>query len=215
MTPVANLLKTNLHQIFSMWPKSVVFLEIMLNFVTIFGIVHYQYSYNQQDLLYWRNDLTERPLEYMLSSLVLIITIHIVVSCLDSTILTALVRRYVNRCNKPRLYYEEHYRRFIIMRLVQQLEIALTMQLTEGREDHHHIMVAQELIKRAVNEFRASVRVLLWPNRSDLIMDPHILFHIDESQWTVLKSLGYSLGRVARRDLSNSSIRRMLNPGGH
>ncbi|EDW81376.1 uncharacterized protein Dwil_GK19175 [Drosophila willistoni] len=214
MTPV-NLLKTNLHQIFSMWPANLILVEIMLNFVTIFGIVHYQYSYNQHDLLYWRNDLMERPLEYLLSSLVLIITIHIIVSCLDSTILTTLVRRYVNRCNKPRLYYEEHYRRFIIMRLVQQLEIALTMQMTEGREDHQHIMMAQELIKRAVNEFRASVRILLWPNRSELIMDPHILYHIDESQLAVLKSLGYSLSRVSRRDLSNSSIRRMLNPAGH
>jgi len=56
------------------------------------------------------------------------------------------------------------------------------------------------------------VRILLWPNRSDLLAEAFVLFHISESQLSDLALEGYKLHDVEREDISNARLSLMLNP---
>lgn len=118
----------------------------------------------------------------------------------------------------PRQYFEDRYRRFVFMRLVRQLEQALKVQAKQSELGERmmtplaNLFEAQQLIKEAIDEFRTAVRVLLWPNRSDVLAEAFVLFHISESQLSDLTLQGYRLNDVEGEDMSNSRLSQMLNP---
>ncbi|XP_017861991.1 uncharacterized protein LOC116804308 [Drosophila mojavensis] len=183
----------------------------------------YCYVYYGYDLLYWLDGMSQNPIAYIFSYIVLTVGVHVVMSCVEVTILSRLIRRNRSRYNKPRQYFEERYRRFVLMRLVHQLEKALQMQkrFSEQSNQPHDMAILENLhlshqqIHQAVNDFRTSVAILLWPNRADLQMDPFILYHIDEGQLSDLKRHGYSLRRPEMKDIRTENLRSLLNPPGY
>ncbi|XP_030572780.1 uncharacterized protein LOC115771296 [Drosophila novamexicana] len=197
---------------------------IMLKLLCIVTLMDYYYVHYGYDLIYWLDEIRREPVEYILSGIVLAVVVHVVMSCVEVTILSTLIRRNTCRYNKPRQYFEERYRRFVVMRLVQQLENALQMQKRftgQGRQNEQEMAMLEDLhsshqqIHQAVNDFRSSVAVLLWPNRADLQMDAFILYHIDEGQLDELKSQGYSLSQPDNRDIRNEHLKCLLNPPGY
>jgi len=146
------------------------------------------------------------------------VTVSVLGSCVDGLIFSALVRREMSRFDMPRQYFEERYRRFVFMRLVRQLEQALKVQAKQSElgqrimMPHANLSESQQLIRQAIDEFRTAVRILLWPNRSDLLAEAFVLFHISESQLSDLALEGYKLHDVEREDISNARLSLMLNP---
>ncbi|XP_023164138.1 uncharacterized protein LOC111594884 [Drosophila hydei] len=199
---------------------------IMLKVLCTIILMDYYYVYYGYDLLYWLDEIGQNPVEYLFSGIVLTVAVHVVMSCVEVIILSTLIRRNTCRYNKPRQHFEERYRRFVLMRLVQQLENALQIQKRcSGQQDQHNqqedmtmledLHSSHQQIHLAVNAFRTSVAVLLWPNRADLQMDAFILYHIDEGQLTELKRHGYSLSQPDNRDIRNEHLKRLLNPPGY
>ncbi|XP_064544393.1 uncharacterized protein LOC135432613 [Drosophila montana] len=197
---------------------------IMLKLLCIVTLMDYYYVHYGYDLIYWLDEICREPVEYLLSGIVLAVAVHVVMSCVEVTILSTLIRRNTCRYNKPRQHFEERYRRFVVMRLVQQLENALQMQKRftgQGQQNEQEMAMLEDLhsshqqIHQAVNDFRSSVAVLLWPNRADLQMDAFILYHIDEGQLDELQSQGYSLSQPDNRDIRNEHLKCLLNPPGY
>ncbi|EDV97014.1 GH16595 [Drosophila grimshawi] len=197
----------------------------MLNLLVIIIWMDYCHVYYGYDLLFWLEEIGRKPVEYLLSATVLLMFLHVVTSCVTVTILSTLIGRNTNRINKPRAYLEERYRRFVVMRLVQQLENALQMQKRYAAQTEHgqpkeltmleNLYTSHKQILQAVDDFRRSVAVLLWPNRADIQMDAYILYHIDEIQLEELKSQGYRLNVPHNTDIRNEHIKRLLNPPGY
>lgn len=195
----------------------------MLKLLCTIIYMDYYYVYYGYDLLYWVDEMARNPVAYIFSYIVLTVSVHVVMSCVEVTILSRLIRRNRSRYNKPRQYFEERYRRFVLMRLVHQLENALKMQkrFSEQPNQPHDMAILEQLhsshqqIYQAVNDFRTSVAILLWPNRADLQMDAFILYHIDEGQLTNLKRHGYSLRNPEMKDIRNENLRSLLNPPGY
>ncbi|XP_017043118.1 uncharacterized protein LOC108089426 [Drosophila ficusphila] len=188
-----------------------------LDLVCIVCMLHYQLLRHGRDLFFWCEELDQRRVEYLLSGIVLITTMSVLGSCVDA-IISALVQRKMSRCDWPRQYFEERYRRFVFMRLVRQLEQALKVQAQQSETGSRvmtsleNLCEAQRLIREAIDEFRTAVRILLWPNRSDLLADPFVLFHISESQLSDLALEGYKLNDVKGQDMLNASLSHLLNP---
>ncbi|XP_016985204.1 uncharacterized protein LOC108048815 [Drosophila rhopaloa] len=189
-----------------------------LDLVCIVCLLHYQLVRHGRDLFFWREELSQRLVEYVLSGIVLMATVSVLGSCVDATIFSALVRRQMSRYDMPRQHFEERYRRFVFMRLVRHLEKALKVQAKHSEMGDkmmtplENLSEAQELIREAIDEFRTAVRVLLWPNRSDLLAEAFVLFHISESQLSELALQGYKLNDVEGPDMANARLSHMLNP---
>ncbi|XP_034480305.1 uncharacterized protein LOC117786257 [Drosophila innubila] len=196
---------------------------LTLKLLCIVMLMDYYYLYYGHDLLYWLNEISQNPLEWILSVIVLATTLHVVMSCIEVTLFETLIRRNTSRYNKPRQYFEERYRRFVIMRLVQHLENALLMQkrytgqeqIRPDRKMLEDLLLFHQQIHQAVNNFRSSVAVLLWPNRADLQMDAYVLYHIDEAQLEELLNQGYSLNIPDMSAICNEYFKRLLNPAGY
>lgn len=195
---------------------------VTLDLLCVVCLMHYQLARHGRDLFYWRDELDRRLVDYLLSGIVLIGSVSVLGSCVDAILFSALIRRQMSRYNLPRQHFEERYRRFVFLRLVKQLEQALKVQAQQEKNDtegvglklqpFEHLSMAQQLIREAIDEFRTSVRVLLWPNRSDLQAEPFVLFHISEAQLVELSSLGYRLGDVEGHDVVNTRLSNLLNP---
>ncbi|XP_016966266.1 uncharacterized protein LOC108035243 [Drosophila biarmipes] len=189
-----------------------------LDLVCIVCLLHYQLVQHGRDLFFWCEELNQRLVEYLLSGIVLMATVSVLGSCVDGLIFSALVRREMSRYDMPRQYFEDRYRRFVFMRLVRQLEEALKVQAKQSEMGQSTMMPlgnmseSQQLIRQAIDEFRTAVRILLWPNRSDLLAEAFVLFHISESQLSDLALQGYKLNDVEGEDISNARLTLMLNP---
>ncbi|XP_017128329.1 uncharacterized protein LOC108146736 [Drosophila elegans] len=189
-----------------------------LDLVCIVSLLHYQLVRHGRDLFFWCEELNQRLVEYLLSGIVLIASVSVLGSCVDGIIFSALVRRQMSRHDMPRPYFEERYRRFVFMRLVRNLEDALKVQAKHSEMGDkmmtppENLSEAQQLIREAIDEFRTAVRVLLWPNRSDLLAEAFVLFHISESQLSELELHGYKLNDVELPDITNARLSHMLNP---
>ncbi|XP_017028138.1 uncharacterized protein [Drosophila kikkawai] len=186
-----------------------------VDLVCVVCLLHYNLVCHGRDMFFWCEELNKRFVEYLLSAIVLIATVHVMGSCVDAVIISALVHREMSRHNMPRQHFEERYRRFVFMRLVGRLEQALKVQQTNGSEEGLEMVPlaeAQQLIRGAIDEFRTAVRVLLWPNRSDLQAEAFVIFHISEDQLEQLADQGYSLGDVDARDIVNARLSHLLNP---
>ncbi|XP_016999794.2 uncharacterized protein [Drosophila takahashii] len=187
-----------------------------LDLVCIVCLLHYQLVQHGRDLFFWREELDQRLVEYLLSGIVLMASVSVLGSCVDGFIISALVRREMSRYDLPRQHFEERYRRFVFMRLVRQLELALKEQTKQSELGQMmplaNLSEAHQLIREAIDEFRTAVRILLWPNRSDLLAEAFVLFHISESQLTDLALQGYKLNDVEGVDMSNARLSLMLNP---
>ncbi|XP_017956364.1 uncharacterized protein LOC108651296 [Drosophila navojoa] len=195
----------------------------MLKLLCTIIYMDYYYVYYGYDLLYWLDGIERNPVAYIFSYIVLTVGVHVVMSCVEVTILSKLIRRNRSRYNKPRQYFEERYRRFVLMRLVHQLDKALKMQkrFSEQPNQTNDMAILEDLfsahrqIHQAVDDFRTAVAILLWPNRADLQMDAFILYHIDEGQLKDLKRHGYSLRRPEIKHIQNEYLRSLLNPLGY
>ncbi|XP_020815930.1 uncharacterized protein LOC110189983 [Drosophila serrata] len=189
-----------------------------VDLICIVCLLHCKLVWHGSDLFFWCEELNRRLVEYVLSAIVLIATVHVVGSCVDAIIISALVHREMNRHNMPRQHFEERYRRFVFMRLVGRLEQALKVQQTKQSEEGLNMVPlanlseAQQLIRGAIDEFRTAVRVLLWPNRSDLQAEAFVIYHISEDQLAQLVDQGYSLGDVNVQDMVNARLSHLLNP---
>ncbi|XP_017087657.2 uncharacterized protein [Drosophila bipectinata] len=188
-----------------------------LDLLCVVCLLHYQLVWHGRDLFYWCDELDRRFVEYLLSAIVLMGSVSVLGSCVDAVLFSALIRRQMSRYNLPRQHFEERYRRFVFLRLVKQLEQALKVQAQQETKDKElepfeHLSMAQKLIREAIDEFRTSVRILLWPNRSDLQAEPFVLFHISDSQLVELSGLGYRLGDVEGQDVVNTRLSNLLNP---
>lgn len=106
-----------------------------LDLICVVCLLHYKLVWHGSDLLFWREELNLRLVEYVLSAIVLIATVHVLGSCVDAVIISALVQREMNRHNMPRQHFEERYRRFVFMRLVARLEQALKVQQKKQSEE--------------------------------------------------------------------------------
>lgn len=196
---------------------------LTLKLLCIVSLMDYYYLNYGHDLLYWLAEISRYPIEWILSIVVLATTLHIVMSIVEVTLFESLIRRNTCRYNKPRQYFEERYRRFVIMRLVQQLENALQMQKRYAKKDQirqditmlEDLLLFHRQIYQAVNDFRSSVAVLLWPNRADLQMDAYVLYHIDEAQLEELSKQGYNLNKLDSCAICNEYLKRLLNPPGY
>ncbi|KAL7733229.1 hypothetical protein ACLKA6_004736 [Drosophila palustris] len=186
---------------------------LTLKLLCIVTLMDYYYLYYGHDLLYWLDEISQHPLEWIFSVIVLATTLHVLMSSVEVIIFESLIRRNTCRYNKPRQYFEERYRRFVIMRLVQQLENALQMQkrYTEQGQIRQDMAMLEDLllfhqqIHQAVNDFRSSVAVLLWPDRADLQMDAYVLYHIDEAQLDELLNQGYNLNKPDSSAISTTT----------
>ncbi|EDW94789.1 uncharacterized protein LOC6534399 [Drosophila yakuba] len=189
-----------------------------VDLVCIVCLLHYQLARHGRDLFFWCEELNQRLVEYMLSAIVLMASVSVLGSCVDGFIFSALVQRKMSQCDMPRQFFEDRYRRFVFMRLVRQLEQALKVQAKQSELGDRmmtplaNLSEAQQLITEAIDEFRTAVRILLWPNRSDLLAEAFVLFHISESQLSDLTLQGYKLNDVDGDDMSNSRLSHMLNP---
>ncbi|XP_033237545.1 uncharacterized protein Zcchc7 isoform X6 [Drosophila pseudoobscura] len=186
-----------------------------LNLLCLVVWLDYHFRQYGCDLLFWQKELSQFPHEYILTGILMTAATYVLVSVVDVVVFTALLRRNLREFNKPLLHYEERYRRFVLIRLVRQLEHALVMQTLSANASHvavKNMCEAQRMIKEAINMFRTSVKVLLWPNRSDLHEDPFILYHINEGQLEELNAHGYCLGDVDSLDLGNQYLKYLLNP---
>lgn len=191
---------------------------ITLKMLCVLGIMDFYYVFYGLDLIYWINEIRHHPLEYFLTAIVLTTTLSVGLSCIELTLLATLTRRNACAFTKLRHDQEQHYRRFVFMRLVQQLENALQLQNRHSEdlgtmlEDMH---IAHEKIDQAINDFRSAVSVLLWPNRSDLLMDAFVLYHVDQPQLDELKSQGYRLDQPDNNAIRNEHFKCLLNPPGY
>ncbi|XP_017080491.1 uncharacterized protein LOC108114191 [Drosophila eugracilis] len=189
-----------------------------LNLVCILCLLHYQLVRHGRDLYFWCEELDKRLMEYILSGIVLMATVSVLGSCVDGFIFSTLIRRKMSQYDMPRQHFEERYRRFVFIRLVRKLEQALKVQTKLSELGQRIVMPntnlseAQQLIRGAIDEFRTAVRILLWPNRSDLLAEAFVLFHISESQLSDLALEGYKLNDVKGEDMSNARLSHMLNP---
>lgn len=193
-----------------------------LKMLSILALMDYYYVFYGHDLIYWIDEIYRHPLEYVCSVVVLVTTISVGLSCIEVTLFATLSRRNTSAFNKSRQEQEQRYRRFVFMRLVQQLENALQLQnryseqnkldLTTRMKDMH---IAHEKIDQAVSDFRSAASVLLWPNRTDLIMDACVLYHVDQPQLDELKNQGYSLDQPDKNVIRNEYLKCLLNPPGY
>ncbi|XP_034656402.1 uncharacterized protein LOC117893772 [Drosophila subobscura] len=181
-----------------------------LNMLFLVVWLDYHFRLYGCDLLYWRDELTHCPAEYLLMWILVTASIHVLGYVVDVAVCRALLRH-----NKPQIHYEERYRRFVLLRLVQQLEHALVVRSLSANGSQlllKNMYEAKRLINEAVNVFRSSVKVLLWPNRTDLHEDPLVLYHINEEELQELNACGYSLGDVTAQDVENENLNLLLNP---
>ncbi|XP_022215536.1 uncharacterized protein LOC111069683 [Drosophila obscura] len=186
-----------------------------LNMLYLAVWLDYHFRQYGCDLLYWREELSQCPTEYLLTWILLTASIHVLGSVVDVIVFSALLRRNMREFNKPLLHYEERYRRFVLIRLVRQLEHALVVRSLSAHGSQvvlKNMSDAKSLINEAVNLFRTSAKILLWPNRSDMHVDPFILYHINEGELEELNAHGYCLGDVAAQDLENENFNYLLNP---
>ncbi|XP_060653330.1 uncharacterized protein LOC132789375 [Drosophila nasuta] len=180
----------------------------------------YYYVYYRHDLLYWIDEISQHLLAYILSCIVLVMMLKLL-SSVQVITTEALFNRNTHCIMRPRKLYEERYRRFVLMRLVQQLETALQQRNTIPNDIPHDLAMVEDLhlfhqqIDQAVNDFRNAVSVLLWPNRADLQCDASVLYAIDKAQLDDLVAQGYSLNKPESIDISNEHIKQLLNPVGY
>ncbi|XP_030385349.1 uncharacterized protein LOC115632370 [Scaptodrosophila lebanonensis] len=188
---------------------------VVFNLMCLIAVLDYNWARHDRDLMYWQHEIREHICEFLLTMIVLLASVHVVLSCIDVTILSALVRRKLSHFEKPRIYFELQYRRYIFMRMVHKLELALQLQHRYADGDSNMVddlHRAQQLIRKTIDEFRAATHVLLWPNQTDLELEPYVLYNIDELNLELIDSLGYGLSRVELNDVTNDVFRSLLNP---